>query len=309
MKKILSLFIIMILSGCASASFQGGMPTPPFDIEKDLGELKSALQSSMSVTVFYTSPSEISRNKFISSRLVLINIEYIKYIKDLSAEESQIHAATDILVLSLDIAATAFTPLTTKTALSALSAGIGGARLSIDDNFYHKKTVPVLISSMNAERKVILLKIIQGISRNLNGYPFEQALSDVNEYYLSGTIQGALNAIQRDSGVKENNAEKEIKTFLKSRSSNFVDAAAQSRIDKLLDEVDKLEDSKLFDLNKKPPVSETWIEIVVTNRDPDKKRDVDKVTAIKILKMRIVLSQRDDNSLSAWEAVIKSESK
>ena len=307
MKKLLILPLIVMLSGCATLG--GGMPRPPFDIEKDIGELQSALQNSMSVTAYYSSPSEVSRNKFVSSRLVLINIEYIKFIKGLSAEESQIHAATDILVLSLDIASTAFTTLTTKTVLSALSAGIGGTGLSIDENFYHKKTVPVLILAMNAERKAILLKIIQGISKDLNGYPFEQALSDVNEYYIAGTIQGALNAVQRDSGAKENEADKKIQTFLKSRETKFVDAAAQSRIDQLLDEVDRLDDSKLFDLNKKPPVSEAWIEMVVNNRDPNKKREVDKETAIKILKMRIVLSQRDDNSFNAWEAAIKFESK
>src|SRR5574340_457266 len=223
MKTLLILSLLIILSGCATLG--GGMPTPPFDIEKDLGELKAELQNSMSVKAYYNLPSESSRNKFVSSRLVLINIEYIKYIKNLSAEESQIHAASDILVLSLDIAATAFTPLTTKTTLSAISAGIGGARLSIDDNFYHKKAVNALVSSMNAERKVILLKIIQGISKDLNGYPFEQALSDVNEYYLSGTMQGALNAIQRDSGAKENDADVKMQTFLKSRDSKFVDSA------------------------------------------------------------------------------------
>jgi hypothetical protein len=307
MKKIMSLIILMLLSGCAT--FQGGMPTPPFDIEKDLGELKSVLKSSMSVTTYYNSPSVESRNKFISSRLVLINIEYIKYIKDLTAEESQIHAATDILVLSLDIASTAFTPVNTKTTLSAISSGVGGTRLSIDQNFYHKKTVPVLISSMNAERKSVLSKIIQGLSTDLNGYPFEQALSDINDYFMAGTIQGALNAIQRDSGAKENKAQKDIQTFLKERKSGFVDKATQSRVNQLLDEVDNLEASKLFDLNKNPPVSDAWIEQVVKMRDPYNKRETDKDTAIKIIKMRIVLSERDENALRAWEAAIKSESK
>jgi len=305
MQKIILLFLLLTLTGCAT--FQGGMPTPPFDIEKDLGELKTALQDSISVKKYYESSSEVSRNKFVSSRLIITNIEYIKYIKDLAAEESQIHAATDILVLSLDIAATAFTPLTTKTVLSAISAGIGGTRLAVDDNFFYKKTVTILISSMNAERKAILVKIIKGLSKDLNGYPFTQALSDLNDYYLAGTIQGAFNSIQKDSGAKEIKADNEIKTFLKSRDSKFVDSVVQSRVDQLLDSVEKLDDTVLFDLNKKPPVSEAWIELAINNRDPNKKREMEKGTAIEILKMRIVLSQRDENSLNSWEAAIKSK--
>jgi hypothetical protein len=301
MKTILALFLIT-LTGCATLS--GGMPNPPFDVEKDLGELKSALQQSMSVKAYYEKPSVESRNKFVSSRLVIINIEYLKYIKSLSAEESQIHAATDILILSLDIASTALTPVSTKTVLSALSAAIGGVRLSIDDNFYYQKTVPVLIAAMNAERKSIMLKVIQGMAKNLNGYPFEQALSDVNEYYLAGTIPGALNAIQKDSGAKENDADEKIQTFLKNRDPSFLDEVVQSRIDKLLDSVETLNEQTLFDLNKNPPVAEAWIEAVVNSRDPNKKRYNDRKSAAMILKMRIVLSRRDDDAIQAWEAAI-----
>lgn len=306
MKNIAILLFLTLLSGCAT--LKGGMPSPPFDIEKDLGEVKEALQKSMSVKAYYDSPSEAARNKFVSSRLVIINIEYIKFIRSLSAEESQIHAATDILVLSLDIASSAFAPRATKTILSAVSSSIGGARLSIDDNFYYKKTVPVLISSMNAERKAVFLKIIEGTSKDLNGYPFEQALADINEYYLAGTIQGALNAIQRDSGAKESSKDQAIQTFLKARDTKSLDATLQVRVGKIMDSLDKLDDTTLFDLNKKPPATETWIDTVVNNRDPNRKRESDRDAAIKILKMRVVLSERDEKSLSAWEAAVKSES-
>ncbi len=297
----------LLLGGCVA--FQGGMPNLPFNVEEELGIVKSQLKSSASVKTYYDAPSIETRNKFIASRLVITNIEYLKYIKALSAEESQIHSAADILVLSLDIAATAFSPVNTKTVLTALSSVTGGSRLALDNNAFYEKTMSALIAAMNAQRKEVLQRIIKGTVTDLNGYTFEQALSDINDYYLAGTLQGALVSIQRDAGTKEVNADAAIKVFMAARDTKFVDIAVQSRVDKLLGDVDKLADSALFGLIKAPPVTDPFVESVVAARDPQNLRDKDRAAATSILKMRIVLSRRDENSLAAWEAAVKSVAK
>jgi hypothetical protein len=303
-KRLLSISAVVLIAGCAT--FQGGMPDLPFNTEEELGIVKTNLKDAASVNAYYTSPSVESRNKFIASRLVITNIEYLKYIKNLSAEESQIHSAADILVLSLDVAATAFSPATTKTILSSVSSITGGTKLAIDKNAYAGKTMSALISAMNAQRKEVLKRIVVGSAMSLNGYPFEQALSDINDYYLAGTINGALSSIQRDAAVKEANADSAITIAMGRRDSNFVDASVQARVDKMLGAVDKLTDQQLFDLVSSPPVTSAEIAKAVAARDPGNLRTSNREAAIKTIKMMIVLSNRDDKSLSAWEAAVKS---
>jgi len=216
MKKVLVLLLCgLSLTGCSS--FKGGMPTVPFNTKEDLGYIKEQMSSSASVKTFYDSPSVQTRNKFVASRLFMTNLEYLKFIKGMSANETQINSASDILVLSLDIASVAFTPVGTKTLLSSISAITGGSRLSINKNAYPEKTMSALIAAMNAERKEVLKRIIRGTKQDLNNYTFEQALSDLNDYYLAGTFYGALTAIQRDASVKEHEADTDIQRMSISR--------------------------------------------------------------------------------------------
>lgn len=303
MRKLIFAFCTAsFLSGCTT--FHGGMPNLPFDPDADLGIVKDNLQQSISVNTYYSNPSTESRNKFISTRLVITNIEYLRFIKELSAEEAQIHSASDILVLSLDIASAAFTPVNTKTILSSLSSVVGGARLSIDKNIFAEKTMSILISAMNAQRKEVLKRIIEGISRDLNGYTFEQAITDLNDYYIAGSINGALSSIQKDAATKEAAADKAISIMMTARSAGFVDANLQAKVDKLLDNIDQLSDAQARSLAKNPPVRDSSADAVSTARDPNGLRFKSRNAAIADLKMRAVLSRRDETSLAAWEAAV-----
>jgi hypothetical protein len=304
MKKFIALITLMlILSGCANMN--GGMPTIPFDPEAELGVVTKDLAAQSSVKIYYDAPTLQNRNKFISTRLIMTNIAYIRFIKDMSAEEAQLHSATDILVVSLDVAAAAAAPVNAKTIMSGLSSIIGGSRLALDKNTFHEKTMSALISSMNAQRKEVLARILQGSGASLEGYSFEQALSDLNDYYLSGSIPGALSAIQKDAGAKEVKADDKINLLMVKRDSGFLDAASQMRVNNLLDAVAKLSAVNAIDIGKTPPVTDAFTELSVSRRDPTNRRLTDSKAAIEIIKMRIILSQRDEKSLGAWEAAVK----
>lgn len=306
-QKFSIVMIALILSACST--FNGGMPNLPYNTEEELAIVKDALKSDASVKSFYDAPTVERRNRFIASRLLITNIEYLKFIKAMSVEESQIHSASEILVLSLDVASTAFTPVKTKTILSALSSITGGTRLSIDKNVFMEKSMSALVSAMNAQRKEVLTRLIKGSALDLNGYSFEQALSDTNDYYLAGTFHGAFTAIQKDASVKEEKAEAVIQFEMKKRNPQFLDAVVKARVESLLSQVDALSDETLFGLIKAPPVTDGFIDSVVAARDPSNLRNSDKKAAVAILKMRIVLSERDDKNLSAWEAAVKAVAK
>ena len=280
------------------------MPNIPFDLERDLGVAKSQLSTYASVKTFYDDQREINRNKYISAKLITINYAYLDFVKGLTSEEAIIHSASEMLILALDIGATGSTVTTTKTILSGVSSFIGGARLSIDKNAYYQKSMAALVAGMNANRKEILVRLLDGMGKSLDAYPFEQALSDINDYYHAGTITAAISSLQKASGLKEQNADKAISDILIKRDKGFVDVTKQAQVDSMLDDVDKLTDESILSLASAPPIMEPALNDLVKARDPLSLRLTDAVAAKQVLKMQIVYWDRSDANLNLWRAAI-----
>jgi len=140
----------------------------------------------------------------------MINLQYLKWLRKITTEKQFLDTATDVLIMSLNLAATAAGGEGTKVILSAISAGVAGSKTSIDKHYFYEKTVPALIAAMNAQRKAVLERILIGMKGDLEDYSFEQALSDIYEYYQAGTFMGAVMAIQSDSGAKEKKSDEKI---------------------------------------------------------------------------------------------------
>ena len=212
-KTLLMVFVIAGLAGCGT--FRNQMaPKQSFNTDKDIKELEIAFGKASSIKEYYEGQqTEKKRDKFITGRLVLINIHYIQFIRKFAANKAQLDTATDMLQLGVDLAITVVGGAAVKAALGAASAGITGTRISISKNFFYEKTVPVLITAMNAQRKVALVPIIAGIQKNTKNYPLAQAVSDLESYYFAGTFVGALQAIQKNSAEKEAKADEKIKTL------------------------------------------------------------------------------------------------
>lgn len=237
----------LALGGCATFT-EPGAPDRSFKIDIDIQELEEEFKTKGSVTSFYdikeADRTTGDRNRFISYRLTLMNIQYIKFIRRFSVEKAQLDTAADILIIGLDLAGTLAGGASTKAILAAISGGTSASRTSITKNFFHEQTVPVLITAMNAERKKALIPILDGTGKSLDGYPFARALSDLHLYYQAGTFIGALQSIQKDAGVKEGQADDEIKRLnvrpvskgLQTRrieAANFVKTLDQAKLDSL----------------------------------------------------------------------------
>lgn len=231
-----------------------------------------------------------------------MNIQYIKFIRKFAVEKAQLDTAADILVIGLDLAGTLVGGASTKAILAAISGGTSASRISINKNFFHEKTVPVLITAMNAQRKEALIPIFQGIGRSLDDYPFARALSDLHVYYQAGTFIGALQAIQKDSGAKEKQADSDL-AF--ERDKAFVEKSRQERVGKILENIVGLSKDAALKLIKNLPVKDAKIEKLIQLRDPTGQRTSNEDVAKEMLKMAAVMGKRDDEALDAWEAAVR----
>src|SRR5579871_2697684 len=214
-----------LLSGCATIQ-NGGAPVPAFNLDNDIKELEAKFGPSASISKFYeqTGDKKTARDEFIDGRLALYNIRYIQFIRDLGVDKQHLDAATDILLLGLNVAGTLTGGIQAKTNLSAASAFTAGSKTSIDKHFYFEKTVPALVATMNTQRKAIFLKIIEGRRKSVEEYPFAQAIADLYEYEQAGTLIGAIDSIQADAGVKGAGLDKQIRNLLAATPEQISDA-------------------------------------------------------------------------------------
>jgi hypothetical protein len=202
----------LLVGGCAFVR-RGGAPEPSFDVNKDLAELAQHFSPGSAIRDFYAAPSVDSRNRFVMARLTMMNIRYIQFVRQITAERQLLDSAADMLTLGLSLAGASVSAAGTKTLLAAIAAGVTGSKQIIDKNYYYEKTVPALVAQMNAERRKALIPILTGVKGSLQEYPFEQAVTDLHAYYHVGTFTGAIDAIQADAGAKERRQDEIIATL------------------------------------------------------------------------------------------------
>ncbi len=278
---------LLQLVGCAAFRYAGG-PPPSYNVDEDLRQLEKHFKPATAIEDYYSAPTPKKRNEVISARLVMINLEYLKWLRKISADKQFLDTATDVLVLSLNLTATVTGGETAKTILAAISAGVTGSKVSIDKHYYFEKTMPALIAEMNAGRKVVLEHILRNLSASLDDYSFEQALADIYDYYQAGTLTGAVMSIQAEAGAREKEADEKIQ-WLSKESPEEKEAVITVR--KI---IERIKSGELNDDEKKKvysAMSSLGIQVQTENeaamnllRMLQRVRDVPAKTAVEIVK-------------------------
>ena len=194
-------------------------PTGEIEVEPagEINEVEIPGQTAQNVAPRRTTAK---RNEIITARLLLIDKFYNRFIGDFSKEKQGLDTLVDVVTIGVDLAVATVGGASAKAALGAASAGLTGSKLSFDKNFYFEKTVSVLITSMNAARKVALLPIKKGSKLSLEEYSLGDAISDLHSYYFAGTFVGGLEAINQDAGVKANKATEDLAEI---RTTDYLD--------------------------------------------------------------------------------------
>ncbi len=209
-KIIILAVVFSLVGGCATMRY-GGAPEPSFNINADIKDLSQHFEGSTSITKFYANPSPEARNEFITGRLTLINLQYLKFIRSLTSERQLLDTATAISILGLGLSGSLVPLAETKAILAAVSAGLTGTKEAVDKNYYFQKTIPALVAQMNANREEALTPLLVGAKQSLEDDPLASAVVDLNRYYLAGTFSGAIEAIQANASVQEDAAKQENK--------------------------------------------------------------------------------------------------
>ena len=208
------LIVPMILTGCASLN---SYPRNMLETDNELSTLEKYFSADI-IDKYNSKTGEAKktfRDEVINSRIRAINILFNEFVKDIQKERKLLEMGTDWAVIALNSTAVIITPPLTKSILSAVSAGIVGAKGSVDKNLFYEKTMPVLISQMEANRKKVLVNVRLGMTQNTNTYSLSQALIDLDDYYKQGTLPAAILAINAAAGTIITTSDKDIKNIVR----------------------------------------------------------------------------------------------
>lgn len=159
------------------------------------------------------------------------------------------------------------------------------------------QNVATINAEINGDNTEIVPQIIgvdiKSLPKDVDVYDVVAAIRDWKLTRLSKGKKIDLKALKNDV---------HIHTY---RSDEFVEKKRQKKIEMFLAVIKALSNKRSIELVKNPPVTDATVLKIVKLRDPTNKRLTDGKSAKEMLKMMVVMSERDDNALLAWEAALK----
>ena len=301
--------MLLLLNGCGAA-FRVAPPNP-MDPQAELDSLKVYLAPAIEGTHdAETDPTKrrLLRDRIVRSRVRAHDIVFHEFETALFREGVALNVALDWLTLGISGVIATTGGIGLKEALGAVSAGLIGAKASIDKNAFFDKTMPVLVSQMNASRAVARVKIEDGLTKEPAEYSLATALIDVEHYRRAGTLLGAIEAIGATAGATTKRAEE---VLLELRNKEFFAKKRQDRVEQILADIDKLTATQAIALAQRLPVTlSAGAQTAVDTANPTAAvtGDATGAAAKRRLKMAAVLTDRtDDDKLNAWDAALKAQ--
>lgn len=202
----------LVLAGCL-ASFDGN-PRRLFSVDEELRELRivapiAEIAHFEATNALLSEKERIARrNEIIAARMYAIDVNYHEFEAALRRERQQLGFWSSAALVGLTGSATLVAAAATKTALEAAATILAGSTSAFKDEVLFRKTIDVLLTQMQAKRTFVAAHITEKMqTRSVADYPLGFAMTDVEEYYAAGTINGALVEIGKTVGKEADRAD------------------------------------------------------------------------------------------------------
>jgi hypothetical protein len=171
------------------------------------------------------------RDTVAYSRMEVIDINYYDFEAKLTGTYNLLDVGADFTTLILSGLGATTGAAATKAALAAASAGVIGANAAVNTDLFYKKTLPALVAQMRAGRQTMLVAIKYGLTNPVSKYSLDQALNDINSYYVAGTLPSAVSQVTSQAGAAIATANDQLD---KLRSVKYVAPSAGSTAAQIL---------------------------------------------------------------------------
>jgi hypothetical protein len=248
------------------------------------------------------------RDAVVYGRLGVVDIRYRQFEKALNGANNGVSTGSDLAVLVLNGLGATTGAAAAKSALAAASGGVVGAKAAINTDLFYKKTLPALVAQMEAGRQKQLGVIKTGLGKSVDEYSLNEALDDVQEYYVAGTLPSAVQQVTSNAGAALATADQNLGLI---RSQSFVQGATGQAA--LLDRILKLTPAQALSVEMvmKQKLSErtNTLQQVLRNEFPGLDNISDGVTAQKFLQSWVVLDDRTAAYQKEWSDALDTGTK
>jgi hypothetical protein len=196
-----------LLFACAPIE---GYPRDPENTDATLAALQPYFNGTAEqayITAKDDSARTQERNQIIFARLRGYDIEFSNFERQLYGQSNAITLGSDLVGLILGGLTATTGNATTKAALGAASTGIIGANAAINKDLYYQRTIPALLTQMEANRLKAKLLIVQGMAQPDFKYPLMQAYIDLDAYKDAGSIPSAISSVTQSAANQKQNAQ------------------------------------------------------------------------------------------------------
>lgn len=249
------------------------------------------------------------RDEIVLSRVHVYDIEFSCFQRLLYGTGNTVTLGSDLAVLALSGFGAVTGGAATKSALSAASGGIVGAKGAVDKDLYYQKTLPALILQMEANRAKVKLAIFEGLKLPDAQYPLQRAESDLADLNDAGSIPNAISNITQTATEAKNETQDAIKAIDISRTPAAAKALGSApmriRVANLQAGIDKLSDAKALEFAKNPPIADKDMDDLLTAMYPKKSWLTDPAIARTALKIRVTMVKDPDVDIPKWEQDLK----
>lgn len=187
---------LVALSGCSSIA---GGPEPVITANEEVSTLKPLFDSTNVSAYFYQRDQKerrVLRDQIISARLYAADVRFSEYTQSLTQELRSGAFGADLTSILLSGIASVSDPGQKTKIMAGLDTALKGGRQAFTKEILIDRTLPILITQMRSDRKVIATEIWNNLNKfDDRAYPLPLALSHLNEYYHAGTVVGALTSI------------------------------------------------------------------------------------------------------------------
>ena len=194
----LSLLCVM-LNGCAAVS---GFPQPIMTERQENAEIAGYIATFAVADYDKCSDKVLCRNTIVDARLRAVDLAFYRFQRKIYSEDSRVSLGSNALTLVLSSAATV-----SGAGGVAAGAGLLTAGRDVFQKQLRSVSLPLLFDQMIAKRREVLLRIRLGQRLSPTAYTLFQALDDVSEYEVAGSLPAAAAELGASVGQSSRTAQ------------------------------------------------------------------------------------------------------
>lgn len=207
----------LLLSGCTSFD---GRPTPVLSMTSAVDLVQSTYLPGTAISTFNAKAAiekRAYRDEVIFVYMTAVDARYQNFLIGISKQNKGTNLLLDTLTLGLTGGAS-FAGESTANALAAGAAFTTGTQGKINERLFYEKSLPALVSMMEAERNAIKARIIEKVDgQDATQYGMAEALADISDLQNAATIERAITLLTEAAGAQS------------SASSDALNAARDTR--------------------------------------------------------------------------------